>query len=80
MSLNELKKTLKDKKVTYGSKVTLKNLKRGKVNKVFLASNCPEEIKEEIKSYGVEVVELEIPSDELALVCKRLHPISVLSC
>lgn len=80
MSLSELKKILKEKKITFGSRVTLKNLKRGSVNKVFLASNCPEDVKEEIKSYGVDVEELKIPSDELALICKRLHPISVLSC
>lgn len=80
MSLSELRKVLKEKKVIYGTKVTLKNLKRGNVNKVFLASNCPEDVKKEIKSYDVDVIELKIPNDELALICKRSHPISVLSC
>lgn len=80
MSLNELRKTLKEKKVTFGTSVTLKNLKRGKVSKVFLASNCSDDVKKEIKSYNVEVIELKEASDELAMICKRSHPISVLSC
>lgn len=80
MSLSELRKTLKEKKVTFGVKVTLKNLRNGKVSKIFLSTNCPEDIRKEIKSYDVKVVELEIPSDELASICKRSHPISVLSC
>ena len=80
MSLSELRKVLKEKKVVYGARVTIKNLKRGKVTKIFLTSNCSEDIRKEIKSYDVDVVELKIPSDELAMICKRSHPISVLSC
>lgn len=80
MSLSELRKVLKEKKVIFGTSVTLKNLKRGKASKVFLASNCPDDIKKEIKSYNVEVIELKIASDELTMICKRSHPISVLSC
>jgi len=66
--------------MVFGREVTIKNLRKGTVKEVFLAKNCPEKIKKEIKNYDVKIIELEIPSDELALICKRLHPISVLSC
>lgn len=79
MSITKLKAVLKDKHVVYGSERTLKNLKLGKAKAVFLASNCPGEVKDKIKSYDVEVIELDIPNDELALICKRPHNISVLS-
>ena len=79
MSLDELKKALKEKSIVFGTKRTMKNLKLGKCKKVFLSSNCPEEVKKEIKSYSVEVVELKELSSEIALVCKRPHCISVLS-
>ena len=80
MSLDELKKALKEKTIVFGTERTLKNLKLGKTKKVFLASNCPDKIREEIKSYGVEVIELKEPNTEIALICKRPHDISVLSC
>lgn len=79
MSLSELKKALKEKNLVFGCKRTLKNLRLGKCKKVFLASNCPEKIKEDIKSYDAEIVELKEPSAEIALICKRPHGISVLS-
>jgi ribosomal protein L30E len=80
MSLAELKKALKEKTVVFGVNRTLKNLKLGKCKKVFISSNCPERTREEIKSYDVEVIELSEPNTEIALICKRPHSISVLSC
>ena len=79
MSLAELKKALKEKTVVFGTDKTLKNLKLGKCKKVFISSNCPSKVREEIKSYSVDVVELKEPNTELALICKRPHNISVLS-
>ena len=79
-NLQELKKALKEKTVVFGTKRTLKNLKLGKCKKVFISSNCPKLVREEIKSYDVEVIELDEPNTEIALICKRPHPISVLSC
>jgi ribosomal protein L30E len=80
MSLEELKKALKEKNIVFGTERTLKNLKLGKCKKVFLSSNCPERVRGEIKGYDVEVIELKEPNTELALICKKPHPISVLSC
>lgn len=80
MSLEELKKALKEKTIIFGTEKSLKNLRNGKTKRVFLASNCPEKTRKEIKGYDVEVIELKEPNTEIALICKRPHPISVLSC
>ena len=79
MSLTKLKDIIKEKNIVYGSERTLKNLKIGKTKIVFLASNCPSKIRDKIKSYSVEVIELDEQSDELALICKRAHSLLVLS-
>lgn len=78
-NIDELKKALKEKEFVFGTKQTLKNLKNGKTKKVFLANNCPENVKTEIKSYNAEVIELKELNLEIAVICKRPHPISVLS-
>jgi len=80
MSVEKLKKALKEEKIIYGIDNTIKNLKLGKTKSVFLAKNCPVEIREEIKKYKIEVIELDESSDEIALICKRPHQIIVLSC
>ena len=51
MSLDELKKALKEKTLVLGADRTLKRLQNGKCKKVFLASNCPENLKRKIKSW-----------------------------
>ncbi|MEK6934384.1 MAG: ribosomal L7Ae/L30e/S12e/Gadd45 family protein [Nanoarchaeota archaeon] len=79
MTLEKLRKALKDEKVIFGTEKTLKNLRLGKTKAVFIASNCPTDIKEKIKKYKVEVIELKEPNDEIALICKRPHSISILS-
>lgn len=84
MSLEKLKKALKEEqKLIFGSKETLKNIKLGRVKIVFLANNCPEEVRDSIIYYSkiskIEVIELNLPNDELAMVCKKNYPISVIS-
>lgn len=80
--MEDIKKLVKDKKVFIGTQQTMKNLKTGKVAKVFLTSNCPEDVKDDIKHYakisGTEVAELDIPNDELGVMCRKQFPISVL--
>lgn len=79
MSLAKLKKAIKEQKLIYGTKKTLLNLKLGRTKTVFLASNCPEETKNKIKSYKVEVIQLKIPNDEISMLCKKPFLISVIS-
>jgi large subunit ribosomal protein L30e len=79
----EIKKLLGKKGLIIGTERTLKNLKQGRLNRVYLASNCSEKVKDEImhlsKIARVSVVELEYPNDELGVICKRPYSISVLS-
>jgi len=82
-SISEIKKALKEGKAIIGTERTLKNLKLGKVSKVFLTSNCPAGVKKDINYYSklakAEVVQLKQPNDELGALCKKPFSISVLS-
>ncbi len=84
MSLDLLKKILKEKKVVFGTDRTIKKLKRGVCQKVFLSSNCPKETEEDIRYYSklakAEVIKLDQPNDELGMVCKKPFSVSVLCC
>ena len=84
MSLVELRKALKTEKMVFGSNETINNLKNGKVKRIFISSNCPEKVKKDLEYYGkiskVELIELKQPSDEIALICKKNFPVSVISC
>ena len=84
MSLAALKKALKEENLVFGLNETIKNLKNGKVKKIFLAKNCPARVKEEIENYSkiskFEIVQLDEPNDELALICKKNYPVTVVSC
>lgn len=81
MSLEELQKVIKEKAI-FGIDRVLKNLKLGKLKKVFIASNCPDDMKQDVIYYAnlnkVSIVELKIPSDEVGLVAKKLYSINVL--
>lgn len=80
--MEDIKKLVKEKKIFIGKEQTMKNLKLGKVSKVLIASNCPDDVKEDMKHYSelsnADVVELDIPNDELGLMCRKPFSISVL--
>ena len=84
MSLEELRKVRKEEKPVFGSELTIKKLKLGKVKKVFLASNCPKTSRDDIEHYAkmsnIEIINLKEPNDELAMVCKKPFAVSVVSC
>ena len=81
--VTEIKKALEAGKVIIGTDRTLKYLKLGKLKKVFMSTNCPKRVKDDIEHYGkmakVDVVSLEQPNDELGVICKKQYSISVLS-
>jgi large subunit ribosomal protein L30e len=78
----ELRKLLKEKKLLIGTKRTIKAIKLGKLEKVFLSLNCPSKVKDDIKRYSklsaTAVSQLGYPNDELGVLCKKPHSISVL--
>jgi ribosomal protein L30E len=69
------------KKLVIGTDRVMDMLKTGKISKVFVTVNCPEAVRESIAKYAslskAEVVELEIPNDELGVVCKKPFSISI---
>jgi len=82
MSIAEVKKIVKEGKALVGTDNVMKELKLGKLSKVFVTANCPAKVKEDIKHYAklakTEVVQLKVPNDELGVVCKKPFSISVL--
>ena len=78
----ELRDLISEKKVIVGSKRTIKAIKLGKIEKVFLSSNCLPKAKDDIKQYSklskATVSQLRYPSDELGVLCKKPYSISVL--
>ncbi len=81
MSVDEIKNSLKGRRLVLGASVAVKSLKRGSLAKVFLSSNCPESLKKDIAYYcgisGCPVETLDVQNDELGVVCKKLFPVSV---
>ena len=81
-AIDDIKKIIKEEKAIVGTKEVIKNLKLGKIAKVYVTSNCPAEVKGDIKRYAslskVEVVQLKQPNDELGVLCKKPFSISVL--
>ena len=78
----EIRALLADKKLVIGTERALKMLKQGKLKQVLLSNNCAEKTKEDIMRYSkltdTAVKELNYPSEELGVICKKLYSISVL--
>lgn len=79
----EIRKAAEDKSLIIGTDVTVKNLKQGKLSKIFLAANCNVTDKEDIKHFasvnGTEIVELTTTNDDLGVVCRKPFSIAVVS-
>lgn len=80
--LKQLKKDIEQKKVVIGAQRTLKLLRQGKIVRIILAKNCPPLVKEDLTHYtenigGFELVELDVPNEELGVLCKKPFLISV---
>ena len=80
--IEDIKKAFKTEKAVIGTKEVVKNLRLGKLNKVYLTSNALKDMKDSIKKYAslgkTEVVQLRYANDELGTLCKKPFGISVL--
>jgi large subunit ribosomal protein L30e len=78
----EIRKLLGSDKLVIGSDRVLKMLRHGELKKVILASNCKQMMRDDIISYSkqsdVEIIELDVPNEELGVYCKKPFHISVL--
>ena len=83
ISSAEIKKMLKKGGFIIGTEKTIKRMKLGKVEKVFVSSNCPAKVEKDISHYaqlsGTEFHKVEYPNDELGVICKKPFSISVLA-
>lgn len=80
MTSNDLKKMLKEKAPVFGLDRTMKLLKNGTANVVFVSKNCRdiEQVRRYSKVYGAKLVELAENNKELGILCKKPFSISVL--
>lgn len=77
----ELRDLLETNRVVIGTDRVMKQLKLGRILKIFLTVNCPEELKAKIAKYAniakAELIQLQLPNDELGVVCKKPFSISI---
>ena len=78
----EVKKALSENRIIIGSRVVLKKLKLGKLKLIVIASNCPENIKNEIEYYSklsnTRVEVFDGTGRELGVFCGKPFPIAVI--
>jgi|WetSurMetagenome_2_1015567.scaffolds.fasta_scaffold828833_2 large subunit ribosomal protein L30e len=77
----DLREALKGNKVILGSSRTVKYLKLGKVDKIVIASNCPEETKKDLEQYtklsSVKMEKFDGTAKQLGVLCGK--PFSIAS-
>ena len=83
MSVTQLREALRSHTLTFGSRETLRQLKTGKVKVVFLSKDCRDDVQKGITYYStlgkIDIIRLEQGSREIAQLCKKNFPVSVLS-
>jgi len=48
----EIKEAMKEKRIIIGSRTVMKGVKRGHINSVIYASNCPQETRKDLEYYS----------------------------
>ena len=80
--MKEIKDLLKTKNFVLGTERTLKNVKLGKIKTVYIASNCREDIKDDLNKYSklskFELKTLDITNRELGTTCKKPFSVSII--
>jgi len=78
----ELRLALSTGKIQIGSKVAVRELRRGRAKLAIVSSNCPREAREKIENYGKlgEIPLMEHPKDSLDLgtLCGKPYPVSAM--
>ena len=82
MITDDIKKLANTDRLVVGTALTLKGLKQGLLERVYLTTNCPSGVQEDLNHYaklsGAEVVQSGVENEELGIICKRRHAVSVL--
>lgn len=81
--VTEIQKTLESGKLIIGTDLVIKGLKNSELAKVFVTSNAPEIIKNDIAHYAnlnkTEVIQLEESNEDLKEICKKPFLISLVA-
>ena len=82
--MKDLKEAIKEGKgLIFGTHRTLKKLKMGEIKKVYVSSNCPKNVLDDVEHYSkihkIPLEKLKESNEELGVVCKKPFHISVLS-
>ena len=75
----DLAREIKQENVVYGSKLALKQGKQGNVEKVYVTTDCPASIEQELKKIKVNVIRMNATKEEMREACKKPFGISVIS-
>lgn len=79
---HELRMALNTGKVHLGTKVAMRELRRGRAKIAILSSNCPDNTKESITTHGrlseIPVLEHQKDSIDLGVLCGKPYPVSVI--
>jgi len=82
ITLDEIKKLLKNNKLVLGTERTMKELKQRNLSKIFISKNIPKKIRAEIIKYStlsdIEVVNLKYTNEYIGEICKKPFSVSVL--
>ncbi len=83
MSTAEIKQLMKTKEILMGSERIVKMMRKNQISTVWLSSNANPRTREELKGYaastGATVLTLDMNSDDLGILCKRQHPVSIVA-
>ncbi len=73
--LKQLKSKVQAGEAIIGTERVMKALKEGRIQTVYVASNCPATVKGNLLQYaglsGAEVLDLEMTNEELGVFCKK---------
>jgi len=77
----QIKKLSETKKLVLGTNVTLKELKKGNLTKIYVSSNTPQGVRDDIEHYAnmvkVPVSNIPVSNEEFGIICKKSFLISV---
>ncbi|MEM4222261.1 MAG: ribosomal L7Ae/L30e/S12e/Gadd45 family protein [archaeon] len=83
MNVDEIKELMEKGKIEIGTKFVLKNADKGKIEKVILSNNLPENLKNKVKEKciknKIEITEANLSGMKLGHSCGKAFICSVLS-
>lgn len=79
---DEIRNALKNDKLVIGTETVIKSIKEKSLSKVVLSNNVPADVKEDIERYAeiskIPVENVDMPNEDLGVLCRKKFHISVL--